>query len=72
MQPLSFKHHIYLQKIENTGEMNTSAFLFVCFSYCSGRISKVNLETSHSSDDGNNGLDGVAIDHSLVLLTLLL
>lgn len=37
----------------------------------SGCICKVNLEASHSSDDGNDGLDGVAVDHGLVLLTLL-
>lgn len=42
------------------------------FTYRSGRIRKVDLEASHSSDDGDNGLDGVAVDHGLVLLTLFL
>lgn len=40
--------------------------------YRSGCICKVNLEAPHCSDDGNNGLDGVAVDNRLVLLTLLL
>lgn len=43
-----------------------------CPTHRSGWISKVDLEATHSSDDGNNGLDGVAVDHGLVLLTLLL
>lgn len=42
------------------------------FTYRSGRIRKVDLEASHGSDDGDNGLDGVAVDHGLVLLTLFL
>ncbi len=42
------------------------------FTHRSGCISEVDLEASHRSDDGDNGLDGVAVDHGLVLLTLLL
>ena len=38
----------------------------------SGRIAKVDLEAAHGSDDGDDGLDGVAVHHRLVLLTLLL
>ena len=38
----------------------------------SGCISKVDLEASHGSDDGDDGLDGVAVDNGLVLLTFLL
>lgn len=38
----------------------------------SGGIGKVDFEASHSSDDGDDGLDGVAVDYGLVLLTLLL
>ena len=37
-----------------------------------GGVSKVDLKAAHGSDDGDDGLDGVAVDHSLVLLTLLL
>lgn len=34
-------------------------------------ITKVDLEAPHGSDDGDDGLDSVAVDHSLVLLTFL-
>lgn len=46
--------------------------LLIPVTHRSGCISKVDFEASHSSDDGDDGLDGVAVDHSLVLLTLLL
>ncbi len=32
-------------------------------------VAKVDLEAPHGSDDGDDGLDGVAVDYSLVLLT---
>lgn len=31
-------------------------------------VTEVNLEAAHGSDDGDDGLDRVAVDHSLVLL----
>lgn len=34
-------------------------------------IAKVNLEAPHGSDNGDDRLDGVAVDHGLVLLTFL-
>lgn len=38
----------------------------------SGGVSKVNLQVPHCLDDGHDGLDGVAVDHSFVLPALLL
>lgn len=38
----------------------------------SGRIPEVDFEAAHGADDGDDGLDGVAIDHGLVLLTFIL
>lgn len=41
-------------------------------SHRSACVSEVDLKATHGSDDGDDGLDGVAEDHSFVLLTLLL
>ena len=38
----------------------------------SSRVSEVYPELSHGSDDGHQTLDGVAVDHRLVLETFLL
>lgn len=39
-------------------------------SYHSGGLSVVDLEVTHGFNDGHYGLDGVAVDHGSVLLTL--
>lgn len=38
----------------------------------SGCIGEIDLEAPHGSDDGDDGLDGVAVNHNPVLATLLL
>lgn len=43
-----------------------------CVSYHSWRVAVVDLETRHGFNNGHNGLDGVAINHCSVLLTLIL
>ena len=40
--------------------------------HLSVRVSKVNLQTFHGSDDGDDGLDGVAVHDCFVLFALLL
>lgn len=39
--------------------------------YRPSRVSEVDFQPPHGSNDGNDGLDSVAVDHCLVLLTLL-
>ena len=62
---------VAMAKLYNTTPVLRLPWCNTITTHGSDGVSEVDLQAAHGSDDGDDGLDGVAVDHCLVLLTLL-